>query len=388
MKPKSVFTLGWLLGFHFLCRAALPDPLVNVAGQKISAPAQWPARRAEMIRVLEDDAIGHPPPPPGNVSGRDLATATLLDGQAEGHFVHLRFGPEGKLGFDATLLLPAGTNAFTPPFPVIVQPVFIPLDAPGTPGTNSWTNAAPGYAGVLRRGYAVMCFHYQQCGLDKFNWRTSAFFPAYPENDWGDMAAWAWGMSRCVDYLESQSFADPRKFIAVGHSRLGKTALVAGALDERFTLVAPAGSGCGGTGAYRFNGKNRGGKEGLEDALKHFPQWFGPGLTQFSNHVDRLPFDQHWFIALIAPRRFIAADGLDDPAASVNALVQSYLAAKPVFELLGVPDRIGLNFRPGGHRLAPEDWRAILDFADQQLRGRKVDRTFDAHPPAVPAIAS
>jgi len=188
-------------------------------------------------------------------------------------------------------------------------------------------------------------------------------------------------MSRCVDYLETQSFANKSKFIALGHSRLGKATLVAGAFDERFALVAPAGSGCAGTGAYRFNGKGRGGREGLEDIVKNFPQWTIPSFADFSNQVYRLPFDQHWLIDLVAPRCFIAADGLNDTAASVNALIQSYLAAKPVYALLGVPDHLGIHFRPGPHRLASEDWTAILDFADQQLRGKDVGRHFDQLPP-------
>ena len=188
-------------------------------------------------------------------------------------------------------------------------------------------------------------------------------------------------MSRCVDYLETQSFADKSKFIALGHSRLGKATLVAGAFDERFALVAPAGSGCAGTGAYRFNGKARNGREGLNEIVKNFPQWTIPSLVEFSNRVERLPFDQHWLIDLVAPRLFIAADGLDDTAASVNALVQSYLAAKPVYALLGVPDHLGIHFRPGHHTLAPEDWTAILDFADQQLRGLDAKNRFDQLPP-------
>jgi hypothetical protein len=122
----------------------------------------------------------------------------------------------------------------------------------------------------------------------------------------------------------------------------------------------------------------------LEDIVKNFPQWTIPSLADFSNRVERLPFDQHWLIDLVAPRSFIAPDGLQDTAASVNALVQSYLAAKPVYALLGVPDHLGINYRPGPHRLAPEDWTAVLDFADQQLRGMDVKRRFDQLPPPQP----
>jgi dienelactone hydrolase len=346
-----------------------------------------------MRRIIEYYAIGHQPPPPGRVTGRELKSQPVLEGKALFRLVHLSFGPEDKLGFDVAIFTPAGAVAPVGPFPTVVQPSFD--STPGidfTPLTNATGKvvfkavtpeaAVTQYAQALGRGYAVLTFYYQQCGADNRTNRQSGFFPAYPDYDWGDLAAWAWGMSRCVDYLEQQPYVDRAKIIAVGHSRLGKATLVAGALDERFALVAPAGSGCGGTGAYRFNGQGRGGKEGLEDATRKFPQWFGPRLAQFSGQVEKLPFDQHWLMDLVAPRAFIATDGLDDATANENALVQAWLAARPVYALLGVPDHLGIHFRPGKHLLAPEDWTAILDFADQQLRGLKVSGRFDQLPPA------
>lgn len=354
---------------HLSACAALPDPLINDAGERIISVAQWEPRREQMKQIIEHYAIGHQPPPPGNVSGRELMSQTMSDGQVTCRLVHLSFGPESKLGLDVAIFIPAETNTFKTLFPTIVQPVFFPM-----PGTNSWANVAKQFAEPLRRGYAVAAFYYQQCGADTLDYRQTGFFPAYPGYDWGDLAAWAWGMSRCVDYLETQPFVDKSKLIAVGHSRLGKAALIAGAFDERFALTAPAGSGCGGTGAYRFNGQGRGGKEGLAEATKKFPQWFGPRLAEFSGQVEKLPFDQHWFMALVAPRLFIAADGLSDPYTDTNALVQSYLAAKPVYQLLGVPEHLDIHFRPGGHLLAPADWQAILDFSDQNLRQVEVKR--------------
>jgi len=381
----------------------MPDPLVTADGKTITTPEQWLQHREAVKHILEHYALGHAPPPPGNVAGHELVSRMLADGQTSYRLVHLTFGPGEKLGFDISIFLPAETNGIQAPFPVIVQPSFSAIsDSPPPPATNAMASGAttapakksPGlrtpntpevaarqYAEALNRGYAIVTFYYQDCGQDGGDYRQTGFFPAYPDYDWADLRAWAWGMSRCVDYLETQTFADKTKFIALGHSRLGKTTLVAGAFDERFALCAPAGSGCAGTGAYRFNGKTRGGKEGLEDIVKNFPQWTIPGLADFSNRVERLPFDQHWLIDLVAPRLFIAADGLNDSAASVNALVQSYLAAKPVYALLGVPDHLGINYRPGPHRLAPEDWTAVLDFADQRLRSKPGQRVFDQLPP-------
>ena len=370
----------------------LPDPLVLADGRRITTPEQWAQHRDALRRIIEYYAIGHAPPAPGNVTGHVLKSQMVLAGKASYQLVHLSFGPAGKLGFDAALFIPAETTVAKGPFPTIVQPSFSL-----TPGVvmASVTNSAAGmvsaavtaeegatnYAEALGRGYAVMTFYYQECGADSTNFAQTGFFPAYPDYDWRDLYAWAWGMSRCVDYLEQQPFVDKTKLLAVGHSRLGKATLIAGAFDERFAFVAPAGSGCGGTGAYRFNGKGRGGKEGLEDATKHFPQWFIPRLAEFSGQVEKLPFDQHWLIDLIAPRVFIATDGLQDGAANENALAHAWLAAKPVYAMLSVPDHLGIHFRPGIHRLAPADWQAILDFSDQQLRGLDVKERFDQLPP-------
>ena len=370
----------------------LPDPLVLANGGRITTPAQWAEHREEMREIIEHYAIGHAPPPPGNVTGQILKTQTVLDGQATYQLVHLSFGPDGKLGFDAAIYIPVETATIKGPFPTIVQPSF--ASTPGidfTPVTNSVNHrvftavtaedGATNYLQPLGRGYAVMTFYYQQCGADTAKFAQSGFFPAYPDYDWRDLFAWAWGMSRCVDYLEQQPYADKTKFLAVGHSRLGKATLIAGAFDERFALVAPAGSGCGGTGAYRFNGQGRGGKEGLEDVAKHFPQWLIPRLGEFSGQVTKLPFDQHWLIALVAPRVFIATDGLQDGSANENALGHAWLAAQPAYALLGAPDHLGIHFRPGKHMLAPADWQAILDFSDQQLRGLPVKERFDQLPP-------
>lgn len=367
-KIKSFITgLAAASGITMLAATAgLPDPLIDEGGRKVTSVAQWEQRREEMKRIIQHHAIGHAPPPPGNGVAHELFSKPLAEGKVTCRFVHLAFGPDHQLGFDVAIFIPATTHTSQAVFPTIVQPVFSPI-----PGTHSWDQVVTQFAEPLRRGYAVAVFYYQQCGADVPDCRQTGFFPTYPDHDWGSLAAWAWGMSRCVDYLETQPFVDRSKIIAVGHSRLGKAALIAGAFDERFALTAPAGSGCGGTGAYRFSGQGRGGKEGLEEVTRRFPHWFGPRLAGFSGQVEKLPFDQHWLLALVAPRCFIAADGWDDPYTNHNALTQSYLPAKSVYELLGVPDHLAIHFRPGKHLLAQEDWEAILDFSDQRLRKRE-----------------
>jgi hypothetical protein len=186
-----------------------------------------------------------------------------------------------------------------------------------------------------------------------------------------------------VDYLETQPFADKSRLIALGHSRLGKLVMVATAFDERISMGAPAGSSGAGTGAYRFCGPGRGGKEGFEDMTRKFPWYFVPRAAEFTTaQIQKLPFDAHWFIALTAPRPWISVEGTDDQNCVPNAVRQSVLAARPVYQFLGVsPDRVGVNYEPHRHMLAPADWTAALDFADQQLRGIDHQRKFDQFPP-------
>ena len=380
-------------------RKEMPDPLVMNDGAKVTNARQWETRRAEMKRVLEYYSIGTMPPPPGNVQGHDLKSQVVADGKVNFRLVHLTFGPAERLGFDVAVFTPSEGSG---PWPTFVYISFDPTPGTGviSPTNNpaASTNSPPArpraagssaepevaarrLAAVLDRGYAVVTYNYQETGQDNHGGLTNGFIAAYPVCDWHLEAAWAWGMSRVVDYLQSEPFADRSKLIAIGHSRLGKATLIAGAMDERFALVAPAGSGAYGTGAFGFNGMTNGGKEGLDEIIAHFSYWVGPRLPQFSGQVYKLPFDQHWLIALVALRPFISLEGMDDQFANGNALKESYLAAKPVYELLGAPHRLGINFRPGPHALLPVDWQAALDFADQQLRGMEVKRVFNQLPP-------
>jgi hypothetical protein len=383
----------------------LPDVFTMADGTKITNFAQWPARREEMKAILEHYELGHAPPPPGNVSGKDIQAETVLDGAAKFRLMHLSFGPEKKLGFDIAIFTPTNSG----PFPTIINPSF--FMAPGvnftnnsSPATNetpvATTNAsarprfnfgapvnperaAQTFSNQLSRGYAIVTYRYTQCGEDNPNFRTNSFYPAYPGYDWGVLLGWAWGLSRVVDYLETQPFVDTNKIIALGHSRLGKLTMVATAFDERIALGAPAGSSGAGTGAYRFCGPGRGGKEGIEDMTRKFPYYFVPRLKKFTGQMEKLPFDAHWFLALTAPRPWISIEGTDDQNCVPNAVKQTVLAARPVYEFLGVSaDRVGVNYEPHRHALTADDWNAALDFADQQLRSIDHHRSFDQFPSA------
>jgi hypothetical protein len=153
--------------------------------------------------------------------------------------------------------------------------------------------------------------------------------------------------------------------------------MIAAAFDERL-MGAPVVTGGGGIGAYRFAGPRR--SETLDIMQKKYPNWFSPNLHEFWGQREKLPFDEHWFLALAAPRPFIALEGMTDTISLPAAVEQSILGAQPAYALLGVKDHLGVNYAQHGHAFTAEDWAAMMDFFDKHLRGKKVDRAFDRFP--------
>lgn len=345
----------------------MPDPLVMADGAPVKTPDQWRARREEMKKILEDYEYGHMPPPPGNVTATETTAKDLPDQKLHYRLLHLAFGPDSKLGFDMAIFSPLPSDTAKPPFPTLLSLSFAANE-----------RAAGQFKPAFDRGYAVAVVGYQQLGADSKNYRQTAFFPAYPQYDWNDFSAWAWGLSRAVDFLVTDPATDNTRLIVTGTSRLGQAALLAGAFDERISLVAPVAGGM----ALRFSGKTRGGGQGIDEIVDQNTYWFGPRFEEFKGHTDQLPCDQHWLLALAAPRPFILLNSLKDQYGNPDAAAHTYLAAKPVYAFLKAPDNLGLNFRPGTHGMTADDWSALLDFADEKLRDKKSTRTFDHLPPA------
>jgi hypothetical protein len=179
-----------------------------------------------------------------------------------------------------------------------------------------------------------------------------------------------------VDYLESDPDVDPRHIAALGHSRNGKTALLAAAFDDRIALVVVHQAGCGGSAPSR--GKTG---EQLRDINRVFPHWFNAEFKQFNDCPERLPFDQNCLVALCAPRAVLFSNGQADQWANPAGQFDVLQAAAPVYRLLGVDglavqpmpapgqlagDRLGYYIRAGGHSMTPADWKMFMDFADRQ----------------------
>ncbi len=415
--PRIGTPMGRLPGVNELpVRREMPDVMVMEDGTRVRTREQWLQRREELKRILEYYAVGQMPPPPGNVKGREIRSETVLDGRIRYRLVRLTFGPEEKLSLHIGVFTPTNGG----PFPAVILQSGTPPGAPELPrqpwGPNQGrgenvlllvgpapdgptpnapqrrrrepltaAGAAGRYAAVLDRGYALVMFNPNDCAEDttlrnldgSWAFRSTRFFPAYPGYDWGVLAGWAWGASRVADYLETDPAIDAGKLVITGASRNGKSSMIAAAFDERL-MGAPVVTGGGGVGAYRYAGPRK--SETLDIMEKKYPNWFSPNLHEFWGSREKLPFDQHFFLALAAPRPFLALEGMTDTISLPEAVRQSMLAAQPAYELYDAKDRLGVNYGNHGHAFTDEDWSAMLDFADKHLRGKPVDRTFFSFP--------
>ena len=418
--PPIATPMGSLPGVEALpVRAAMPDVMVMNDGTRVTSQRQWQARRDEMRRILSYYAVGQAPPAPRNVKGREIQSELVLDGTVKYRLIRLTFGPKEQLGLDIGVFTPIKGGPFptvilqggTPPGGTVLPRLpqgpnqgrgenVLLLVGP-VPSPNAGTEPARGGRGpvapptaaavaeqraeILRRGYALVMFNVNDCAEDttlrnldgSWAFRNTRFYPAYPGYDWGVLAGWAWGASRVADYLETDKAIDATKLIITGASRNGKSAMIAAAFDDRL-MGAPVVTGGGGMGAYRFAGPRR--SETLDIMELKYPNWFSPHLRQFRGQREKLPFDQHFFLALAAPRPFIALEGDTDTISLPEAVRQSILGAKPAYELFGAGDRLGVNYARHGHAFTADDWTAMLDFFDKHLRGKKIDRTFDRFP--------
>lgn len=342
--------------------AELPDPFLRADGQRIRTKEEWKQHRKELLNRVLHYEYGPLPPVPDKVTAKELSSKTLEATGATEKEVLLSMGPDNAVQTHIILTVPAGKG----PFPAIIR------------GDLGWGRVAPGIVEAIRkRGYILADFSRVEIAPDSAE--KKGVYAAYPDYDGGRLAAWAWGFHRVVDYLSTLDVVDKKHIAVTGHSRGGKTALLAGATDERIALTVPNNSGCGGMGCYRLQADK---SEDIAAITKTFPFWFHPRFKEFIGKVDRLPFDQHTVKALVAPRALLSTEALGDVWANPKGTQQSQMAAKEVFHFLGAGERIGIVFRPGKHEQNADDWTVLLDFADKQFFGKKVDRRFDV--PAFP----
>ena len=244
-------------------------------------------------------------------------------------------------------------------------------------------------ASMLGRGYGMATAYCGDFFPDRPDGRPQSVLAALgrpvngelPKDEPGAIGAWAWGLSRILDWLVTLPEVDPNKVIVVGHSRLGKTALWAGACDQRFAMVVSNDSGCGGAALFR---RNFG--ETLGVITERFPHWFCPRLADYADREIELPCDQHALLAMAAPRPLYVASAKEDRWADPRGEFLAAVAAGRAWTLYGltglgteampaintpIGEMIGYHIRNGSHDLLPYDWTQYADFADRTLLGKK-----------------
>lgn len=354
-------------GAEELKRRNLPDVLTFADGTKVKDPSDWQKRREEIGEILQHEYCGYVPPIKPIVNGtvvkRDDRTAFA-----------------GKAIYEKIdLCCQMATGSFTfpchfaSPKSVVKPPVFVYLSF-----SDSFVDELLPVEEILDSGFAVAAFYYQNVAPDtddNFNNGIALAYGRNPFDAWGKVRMWAWGASRVMDYLQTRTDVDLDRVAVVGHSRLGKAALVCGAFDERFSLVISNDSG--GAGAAIFRGKEgemvknfRGGTSG---------HWFAGNFKQYVRRENELPFDMHYLLSMVAPRNLYVCSAVEDLHADPKSEFLSCLAATPVYELLGkkglvsegsIPEEpvsyqegsIGYHLRPGHHFLSRQDWQKFMEY--------------------------
>ncbi len=386
----------------------LPDPLVCQDGTRVTTPELWwQKRRPEILELFRTHMYGRAPlGRPANLTWTvfDL-DRSALGGKATRKQVRIHFtGDPNGPGMDLLIYLPNdaprpvpvflllnffGNHAVHPDPAIRIKPVFLKGEWV-TPPEQSRGFEARSFPidKILARGYGIATAYYGDIAPDFPGSFQHGVFAAFdklfgerrPPDAWGAISAWAWGLSRAMDYLESDPDVDAKKVAVLGHSRLGKTALWAGAQDERFAIVISNNSGCGGAALSR-----RRFGETVAIINTAFPHWFCENFKRYNNREDDLPIDQHMLIALIAPRPVYVASADEDLWADPRGEFLAAKAADPVYKLLGtdglpaqempplnqpVMGTIGYHIRSGAHALTEYDWERYMDFADLHFKKR------------------
>ncbi|MCP5559010.1 MAG: acetylxylan esterase [Verrucomicrobiaceae bacterium] len=389
----------------------LPDVLKCADGTTVTTVADWTGkRRAEVMRLFEEHVYGKTPATP-KLDAKVLSERKdALGGIATRRIVRLKMKEKPAWdGIDVMIYIPNGAKKPVPAFvglsfggnhavsPDIDVPISDRWMRPTQDDTVRNSRATVRSRGkeshrwplemILKRGYAVVTAYYGDIEPDHtLGWKDGVrgalaekgADTVWKDGEWGAIGAWAWGLSRMLDYAETVDAIDAKHCSVIGHSRLGKTSLWAGAQDERFAMVVSNDSGEGGAAIMR-----RDFGETTKIITTVFPHWFTPTYARYSDKAGDCPVDQHMLISLMAPRPVCIASAEEDLWADPKGEFLSGLNAQPVYDLFGlkgvgvkhqpavntpVGDVVRYHMRTGKHDVTDFDWQRYLDAADAHLK--------------------
>ncbi|MEO6005341.1 MAG: acetylxylan esterase [Opitutus sp.] len=370
----------------------LPDPLILANGQRIDNADTWlNQRRPEILKLYQSQFYGRVPDSvPAVTFAKDTDESVMLNDTAVIHRHGVVTIGEGERAVHVNV------HYYLPPHAKSAVPVLLhltfatntagPATAPATASGPARPSEAGPIADILGRGFGYALVRYTEIQPDNADTHSSGVQAlAYkagqtqPQPDeWGTVATWAWGVSRVLDFLATDSAIDAKRIALMGHSRLGKTALWAGASDPRFALIF---SSCAGEMGSSLARRDYG--ESLDDMTGNFGWQFAGNLQQYAGRWNDLPVDAHMLIALSAPRPVFITGGTEDQWADPKGEFLAEVAAGPVYRLLGKKDLgttelppldtpliegdLGFHYHTGGHTITASDWKAFLTFATRHL---------------------
>lgn len=390
---------------HFI----VPNPLETFNGKKIRSVKKWAKkRRPELLEFFTKNVYGEVPGEL-NISSIEVVEESdnALNGKAYRKQVEISFH-KNDLTLDFTILIYLPKNIGKAPLFVgynfygnhtIINDVNVIISDSWARNNESFgiinnqlTEQSRGVRDnrwaiekIIDAGYGLATIYYGEIDPDKDDFTDGIhpfFYKEYRQQplsyEWGSIAAWSWGLSKCMDYFEQDNSIDESKVIVFGHSRLGKTSLWAGATDERFAAVISNNSGCGGAALS----KRRVG-ETVWRINTSFPHWFCTNFKEYNKNEQALPIDQHELIALIAPRPVYVASAKEDKWADPYGEFLSTYYATPVYNLYGekgiptdeipavnqpIQNRVAYHIRTGKHDVTDFDWEQYIKWANAQLK--------------------
>jgi hypothetical protein len=381
----------------------LPDLFTMKNGEKVKDAKTWmEKRRPEIVKLFEENQFGKMPPRPSEMHFDIFDKGTLvLNGKAIRKQVRVYFAKDTSYKMDLLIYLPASAKK---PSPLLLIINFFAnssvVDDPGVRQGNVWTRdgkkvpastAAFGKINIdtfIRQGIGIATVYYGDIEPDfknGFQYGIRGHYlkagETYPANDeWGAISAWSWGLSRAMDYFETDKQIDAKRIALQGTSRLGKTVLWTGAHDPRFKLVIASCSGEGGAAISRRNyGENI---KHMTDTTRYYYQ-FAPNWHGYADDFNRSPVDAHMLVALMAPRPLLLQTGDTDYWSDPKGEFLAAVAAEPVYHLFNKkgPDTsvmpnagdqtllntLGYYMHAGGHGTIPSDWGVFIKYLKKYL---------------------